>query len=70
MKIQTKSGIMSGSKRSRFMKWLQGRVDSGAWTGYTTIEHAWKIAQPALKLPGASAYVVGYQQGISDNFHN
>jgi hypothetical protein len=66
MKLKTHSGKITVNKKSRHTKWLQGRIDSGAWTGAQTIKEAWQAAQPALNLPGASAYVVGFTQGLQE----
>ena len=66
MRLKTHSGAITVNKRSRHTKWLRGRIDAGAWTGQQTIKEAWQKAQPALALPGASAYVVGYTQGIQE----
>lgn len=41
MKLKTDSGIVTGNKRERYMWWLKGRIESGAFTGQQTIKSCW-----------------------------
>lgn len=38
MKIKTASGIVSGNKRSPYIKWLQGWINGGGWSGAPQLE--------------------------------
>jgi hypothetical protein len=60
MKIQTQSGIVYGNKRDPYMKWLQGWVDAGAWSGVQTLRDAWVRATKYEKSKGVTWYAYGW----------
>lgn len=67
MKIKTASGIVSGNKRSPYIKWLQGWINGGGWSGATTIRAAWDVAVSNGKPSGCSWMAYGYLMACCQN---
>lgn len=44
MIIQTASGPVKTSKRSRYAAWLTGYKSGGAWTGAASLRAAWDLS--------------------------
>lgn len=70
MIIYTNSGPVSGSKRDRYMHWLQGRRDSGAWCGHATIAAVWQAhgEQVLTTRTMREAYLTGYYYGLGEQY--
>ena len=63
MQIETEGGVVKGSKRSPFMKWLAGWVDGGGRSGTWTVSQAWERAVEENKPQGCSWYAYGLLMG-------
>lgn len=53
MEIMTKSGPVRVNKSTPYGKWLIGYIESGAWSGWYTLEQTWKT-QKGNKPNGCS----------------
>lgn len=67
MEIMTASGAAHVNKRSPYGKWLQGWISAGGWSGWFTLQQAWKHAQE-IKLNGVSWYALGRLMVIEQGF--
>ena len=61
--IHTNGGLVRGSKRSPYIKWLMGWKGAGRWTGPATVRDAWANAWKDGKPSGCSWYAYGYLMG-------
>lgn len=42
MEINTNSGVVVVNKRTPYGKWLIGYTNSGAWSGWSTLDTTWR----------------------------
>lgn len=60
MLIETASGMVPVNKRTPYAKWLTGWKKAGAWTGWSTLEFAWRYAKESGKPEGCSWEAYGF----------
>lgn len=65
MELKTDSGPVRGSKRSRYMAWLTGRLETNAWTGAATLRAAFALAEKDVQSARtlAECRTIGRVQG-------
>jgi hypothetical protein len=64
MIIQTASGPVSGSKRSRYMQWLDGWVASEAWSGAQTVNTISSLIGGTWPRTMKDCRLLGYYMGL------
>jgi hypothetical protein len=67
MKIKTQSGMIVVNKRSHYAKWLRGWISGGGWTGYITIQNAYKRAEH-IKRHDVSWNALGFFMAKEQSF--